>query len=98
MIVYNLKDTTTMEMLILTAVILTQFLTFIFSGFTDKVHPKIILEISISILTVGSCFLYPDIAAIMIIGWGWFLTGIIFDFCRRAFMNWLHDNNNNNDK
>lgn len=92
MIVDNLKDITTMETLILNAVLLTQFLTFMFSFFTDKVYPKIILEISISILTVGACFLYPDIAVILIIGWGWFLSGIILNVCLKAFMNWLYDN------
>ncbi len=98
MIVDNLKDIMTMETLILNAVILTHFFTFMFSVLTDKVYPKIILEISISILTVGACFLYPDIAVILIICWGLFLTGIILNVCYRAFINWFHDNDSNKKK
>ena len=109
MIVDNLKDIMTMETLILNAVILTHFFTFMFSVLTYKVYPKIILEINISILTVGACFLYPDIAVTMIISWFWFLTGVILGISYLAFMNWLHDdlnwlhdddndNDNNKDK
>lgn len=98
MIVDNLKDIMTMETLILNAVILTHFFTFMFSVLTYKVYPKIILEINISILTVGACFLYPDIAVILIICWGLFLTGIILNVCYRAFMNWFHDNDSNKKK
>ena len=97
MIVDNLKDIMTMETLILNAVILTHFFTVMFSVLTDKVYPKIILEISISILTVGACFLYPDIAVIMIISWFWFLTGVIVGISYLAFLNWLHDDDNVND-
>ena len=98
MIVDNLKDIMTMETLILNATILTQFLTFMFSFFNDKVYLQIILEINISILTVGACFLYPDIAVILIICWGLFLTGIILNVCYRAFINWFHDNDSNKKK